>query len=270
MKKTLIYPGGEMSYRVLGSGHPLLLLHGFGESGTIWDLQSAQLAEQAMVLIPDLPGTGDSPLPTSGPFNSLETLTDQLSGMLDQEKITTCTLVGHSMGGYIALAFAERYPERLDGFGLFHSTALADSPQRKEARIKGIRLMQEYGAGPFLAEIIPGLYAETYRQEHQSAVTNHIKQSAVWATATALTGYYEAMMSRPDRTHVLAAFQKPVLMVLGSHDKTVDLKETKPQTDLLRYGFVSILESVAHMGMREAPEESLDILKSFLKKTKHP
>lgn len=270
MKKTLTYPDGEMHYRVLGNGQPLLLLHGFGESGTIWDLQSKKLAKEAMLLIPDLPGTGESPSPASGPFTSLEKYAALLTALLDTERIESCTLVGHSMGGYIALAFAEMFPERLDGFALFHSTALPDSPQRLEARKKGIRLMQEYGAGAFLAEIIPGLYSETFRQTNQAAVQQHVAESTEWARKDALTGYYEAMMSRPDRTRVLAEFPRPVCMVLGTHDKTVDLNETKPQTGLLQHGSVSILESVAHMGMREDPEASFDILRLFLQKTKQP
>jgi pimeloyl-ACP methyl ester carboxylesterase len=268
MKKTLTYPDGEMHYRIFGNGQPLLLLHGFGESGTIWDLQSQALSEHALILIPDLPGTGKSLTPASGPYNSLDEYAALINTLLDNERIERCTLVGHSMGGYIALAFAEMFPDRLDGFGLFHSTALPDSPQRIEARNKGIRLIKEYGAAPFLAEIIPGLYSESFRQTHHAAVKEHVEESAKWATKEALTGYYEAMMSRPDRRKVLAQFPRPICMILGTHDKTVDLEETKPQTELLQQGFINIMDSVAHMGMRESSEASLDILVSFLQKIK--
>ena len=270
MNRSIPYPGGLMHYRVQGEGRPLILLHGFGESGTIWNEQIDVLAAICRVIVPDLPGSGSSLPAESTSLDTMDAYAALLGALLDAEGHTSCIIIGHSMGGYIALAFAALYPNRLDGFGLFHATALADSEQRKALRSKGIRFMQEHGAAAFLKEVIPGLYADTFRVSSADIVHEHITDTCSWATPEALSGYYSAMMSRPDRTRVLADFNRPVLMVLGALDKTVDLNETLPQTNLLQYGHVHILESVAHMGMREDPERSGEILKTFILGTNKP
>ncbi len=264
MNKTLIYPGGQLHYTVAGAGRPLILLHGFGESGSIWQQQVEGLAEVCRVIVPDLPGSGSSPMHEQGSPDTLEFHADLLEALLDKEEMASCTLIGHSMGGYIALAFAENYPERLEAFGLFHSTALADSEQRRELRQKGIRFMQEFGPAAFLKEVIPALYAESFRSASTHLVQEHLEDSMKWATAEALTAYYRAMMSRPDRTHVLTDFKGPILFVLGALDKTVVLEETIPQTKLAQHSFVQVMELVAHMGMREDPEKTCDILLDFI------
>ena len=260
----MTYPGGQMGYTVQGSGQLLILLHGFGESGSIWQHQVERLAQVCRVIVPDLPGTGSSPMPEGGSLDTLEAYADLLAALLEAEGLATCTLIGHSMGGYIALAFAETYPERLDAFGLFHSTALADNEQRKELRKKGIRFMQEHGPAAFLKEVIPGLYAESFRSVSAHAVQEHLEQSAKWATAEALSAYYRAMMSRQDRTHVLADFKGPVLFILGALDKSVVLEETIPQTRLAQNAQVHVMENEAHMGMQEDPELTINILKDFM------
>jgi pimeloyl-ACP methyl ester carboxylesterase len=264
MVKVMTYRGGQMGYTLQGSGQPLILLHGFGESGSIWHHQVERLAQVCRVIVPDLPGTGSSPMPEGESLDTLEAYADLLDALLDAEGLATCTLIGHSMGGYIALAFAEKYPERLDALGLFHSTALADSEQRKELRKKGIRFMQEYGPAAFLKEVIPGLYAESFRSASPQTIQAHLEESTKWATVEALSAYYRAMMSRPDRTHVLADFKGPVLFILGALDKTVVLEETIPQTRLAQNAQVHVMKNEAHMGMQEDPEQTINILKDFM------
>jgi pimeloyl-ACP methyl ester carboxylesterase len=255
MNKAMGYSGGHMAYSMEGSGQALILLHGFGESGSIWQHQTEKLSKAYLVIVPDLPGTGMSPMPEGKSFESLEDYADLLLALLNTEGLSDCTLIGHSMGGYIALAFAEKYPDRLNALGLFHSTALADSEQRKSLRQKGIRFMQEYGASAFLQEVIPGLYSDAFRHYKPESVHEHISSSAGWATAEALGVYYKAMMDRPDRTSMLSEFKGPVLFILGAMDKTVVLEETIPQTRLPRNAYVHVMDSVAHMGMIEDPEQ---------------
>jgi len=270
MNKVMGYPGGEMSYTVEGSGQAIILLHGFGESGSIWQHQAEKLSKEYRVIIPDLPGTGRSPLPNGKSFESLEDYADLLRALLDTEGLPNCTLIGHSMGGYISLAFAEKYPDRLAGFGLFHSTALADSEQRKSLRQKGIRFMQEYGAPAFLEQVIPGLYAEAFSINAPEVVQDHITASTSWATTEALSACYRAMMARPDRSSVLSDFKGPILFILGAMDKTVVLEETIPQTSMPNTAYVHVMESVAHMGMQEDPETTCEILLDFMKQVNRP
>jgi pimeloyl-ACP methyl ester carboxylesterase len=247
----------------MGSGEVLMLVHGFGESGDIWDLQREALSKDWRLLIPDLPGSGGSTLPEAGDFE-LEDHARCLLHILDREGIAACTMVGHSMGGYITLAFAESFPERLNAMGLFHSTALPDDEERKALRLRAIDFMERHGAGPFLREAIPNLYAQGFRERHPLEVDRHVEGSVLNLGARALVSYYKAMMRRPDRRNVLSGLGNPVLMVAGEEDKTIILKDALSQSALPNECHLHVWPGVAHMGMREAPDKTRKILSGFM------
>jgi pimeloyl-ACP methyl ester carboxylesterase len=264
MEKQARFRDSVLSYDIHGAGKPLLLLHGFGEDRRIWDLQVNALQDKALLIVPDLPGSGHSGLPaTPHGFLTLEDHAEALLAILDQEGIDQCTLIGHSMGGYIALAFADRWPERLQAFGLFHSTANADSPEKRELRQRGIDFVRQHGAGKFLAEVIPNLYSDGFKETQPASVAAHIAQAQAFSD-DAVVGYYRAMMQRPDRKSVLQNFAKPVLFIMGEADKTVLLRETLPQSQLPRECHVHIWKAAAHMGMRENPSQANTVLRAFL------
>jgi pimeloyl-ACP methyl ester carboxylesterase len=265
MTKSINYRGSLLYYQDEGSGSPVILLHGFGESGSIWNEQADYLKTSFRIITPDLPGSGLSKMPETGDqFLTMDDYADAIKSILEQENIKTCTLIGHSMGGYITMAFAEKYPERLNGFGLFHSTAMADSEEKKTARQKGITFIQSHGPAAFLEEAIPNLYGAEYKANNSEALAKHVEESREFTSAT-LISYYRAMMQRPDRKAVLQNFPKPVLFIMGEEDKTVNLQETLSQSHLPRESHVHIWKAVAHMGMREAPEKSNHSLFSYLK-----
>lgn len=109
---------------------PLVLLHGFAEDSSLWDRQKEYLKDKFRLIIPDLPGSGNTPLANDS-ATSMEGLAAAVKARLDAENIQQCILVGHSMGGYVTLAFAELYPYTLKAFGLFHSTSYADTEEKK-------------------------------------------------------------------------------------------------------------------------------------------
>ena len=122
-----------MHYQVKGNGPVVMLVHGFGETAAIWDRIIQHLTGFSWI-IPDLPGSGRSGLIED---MSMEGMAESLLDILDNENLSDCIMIGHSMGGYITLAFAEKYESRLRGIGLFHSTAYADSEEKKETRRRG-------------------------------------------------------------------------------------------------------------------------------------
>lgn len=252
-------------YRTMGEGRTIVLLHGFGESGGIWQPVADPLSAEARVLIPDLPGCGAA----RGTFDprqpaSLEVWADQLARTLHDAGSATCTLVGHSMGGYIALAFAERHPQRLDGLVLFHSTALPDSEAKRTLRSRSIEFMRRHGVEAFLREAIPALYAPAFREAHPDRVDAHIRDTLGWAVPDLLIGQYQAMMDRPDRRRHLQDSRRPTLFIAGALDKAVPLEESRHQIERLRPGQGVVWDDVAHMGMWECPERTLDRLRRFL------
>src|SRR6187401_2375262 len=164
-------------YRIYGEGPTCILLHGFAEDGHIWDQQVAVLMKEFSCMVIDMPGTGDS----ASSFEkykdlSVESAADLVLKMIDQKHLEKVTLLGHSMGGYITLAFAEKYPERLNGFGLIHSTAFADSEEKVQNRLKGISMMEEYGGYSFLKNTTPNLFAAKFKAAHPEKIEALIEQ----------------------------------------------------------------------------------------------
>jgi pimeloyl-ACP methyl ester carboxylesterase len=182
MQKTIIHKSLTVFYRTeYGEGQtlpdiPLVLLHGFAEDGWIWDQQVEYLKKNHRLIIPDLPGSGRSSLLPAE--TSVEELADFINAILDAEKTEKCVLVGHSMGGYITLAFAEKYPLRLKAFGLFHSTAYSDSEEKKKARRKSIELIRNYGVPAFIRQSTPNLFSENFRRLHPEIIEGLINRYA--------------------------------------------------------------------------------------------
>ncbi|RYY92628.1 MAG: alpha/beta fold hydrolase [Chitinophagaceae bacterium] len=239
---------------------PLVLLHGFGEDSRVWDRQ-APLAEHCRLLTPDLPGSGNTAAPETW---SMESLAEAVRDRLDAEGINRCMLVGHSMGGYVALAFAERWPERLLGLGLFHSTSFADTAAKVDTRRKGIDFIRRQGADAFMKTSTPNLYSPATRERRPELIEKSMAE-ATGMDPDALIGYYEAMIARPDRTHVLKEAEIPVLFILGRHDNAVPLADGLAQCHLPRVSQVHLLEEAGHMGMRECPEQANQHLLTYLR-----
>jgi len=247
-----------------------VLLHGFGEDSSIWDKQIDFLATHYQLIVPDLPGSGKSEIIIERDLGreddqliTMSDYADLIHAILLAENVGTCIMFGHSMGGYITLAFEEKYGSQLLQFGLVHSTALADSEEKKANRLKGIELMNAYGAAPFLKNTIPNLFSKKFKQEQSAMMESLITASQSFSTA-ACTQYYRAMMHRPDRTFVLRGNLKPILFVIGTEDVAAPLVDVLPQTKLPAHSHHYILEGVGHMGMWEASENLNQILFDFI------
>ncbi|RYG69799.1 alpha/beta hydrolase [archaeon] len=247
-----------LHYRTLGEGPVLVLLHGFGEDSSIWARQEA-LATHYRLLLPDLPGSGASA--PAGDL-SMEGMADALKAVLDAEGISQCLLVGHSMGGYVALAFLERYPDYVLGLGLFHSTAYPDTDEKRETRRKGIAFIEKNGGAAFLRTSTPNLYSNASRDAHPEWVAQQLAETAPVADAT-LIAYYVSMMERPDRSALLKNARVPVLFIFGRHDNAVPLKDGLAQCVLPDRAVVYLMEEAGHMGMVECPDAANEYLLSY-------
>ncbi|MEP6512549.1 MAG: alpha/beta hydrolase [Parafilimonas sp.] len=256
MQKTFQYNNATVVYAISGRGTPVVLLHGFGETGSIWNLQVQFLKEHCMLIVPDLPGSGKSAFSNeeretrNEKRDTLEYYVESIYALLKHEGIEECIMLGHSMGGYITLAFAEKYPELLKRFGLINSTAFEDSDEKKSMRKKGIEIIEEYGAYHFLKTTIPNLFADKCKKEYPEKVEQLIEDAKAFSKK-ALQDYYRAMMNRPDRTHTLKSSKLPVLFVLGTEDNAVVLNDALPQVHLPDISYIHILEKVGHISMWE-------------------
>jgi pimeloyl-ACP methyl ester carboxylesterase len=260
MDKTIGYGNSSIFYRVEGKGLPVMFLHGFAEDHTIWDRQVNYLKNNFRIITPDLPGSGNSSFNPN--LLTMDDYADAIRAIADAEQIGGCAMIGHSMGGYIALAFAEKYPAHLKGLGLFHSTAYPDTPERKAAREKGIEFIREHGSYPFIRQSIPNLFSENFKNQHPEIAEGLIERYANF-NPESLVSYYNAMMQRPDRTRVLSNSPYPVLFIIGEQDKSVPMQDGLKQCHIPQLSYIHILENSSHMGMLEETNPSNSTIEAF-------
>jgi len=266
-EKKITFQDTAIFYHTVGEGKTVVLIHGFGEDSDIWDYQVDFLKDHFHLILPDIPGSGQSEIV---PNANIETYAEIIKAILDNERTTaflkdseSVTMIGHSMGGYITLAFAEKYPEQLDSFGLFHSTAFADSEEKKQVRSKAIDFINEKGSNVFLKTSTPGLFTKAFAEKYPERINELIEKGKKFS-AEALVQYYKAMIARPDRTEVLKTFSHPILFIIGEHDMAIPLESSLQQCYLPVQSDVNLLEKSAHMGMWEETEKCNQILSQFL------
>src|SRR4026207_1783475 len=213
MNKNILYEGKKIHYNTYGSGKPVFLIHGFGEDGTVWNNQVEFLKSKFKLIVPDLPGSGRSEMIDD---MTMEGMAEVLHTIIHEENIDKCTVIGHSMGGYITLALVESYWNHVNAFGLFHSSAFADTEEKKETRKKGIEFIKQHGAFEFLKTSTPNLFSPNSKELIPNSINDFI-ESLKGFTPDTLVAYYEAMMARPDRTNVLKNTTNPVLFIGGEY-----------------------------------------------------
>jgi pimeloyl-ACP methyl ester carboxylesterase len=240
-----------------GKGKKVILLHGFPMDHSIWNDFSSELSNEFQVVTPDLPGFGKSES-LSSPF-TLDQVAEVLIRWIEKELLHPCTIIGHSLGGYITLAIAEKRPDLLSAIGLFHSTAYADSSEKKESRSKVLTFIDAHGVQAFTSNFITPLFANS---DHPAIP--FIREVSQRSAKESVKGYTIAMRERPDRTETLKNFAKPVLILGGVNDQGMDVDSLKLQAGLNKRITLALLKDSAHMGMMEEVVESLTTVRSFL------
>jgi pimeloyl-ACP methyl ester carboxylesterase len=278
MEKIFYYQSFGISYTDTGHGTPVLLLHGFGEDSRIFDEQANFLRPHCRLIIPDLPASGNS-APIGPDFteqvskgipSSIDLIAEAMEALMKSLAIDRYILLGHSMGGYIALAMAEKYSDHLLALGLIHSTAYPDSEEKKANRRSGIESIIKNGGFAFLQTAIPGLFTESFKKEQPGRVASLIEQFNPAKTGkttldSMLIAYYEAMIARPDRTNVLSSSKVPVLFIIGTEDKAVPMADVLKQVHLPSTSVVHIHENTAHMSMMENSDSLNEQLLKFIR-----
>jgi pimeloyl-ACP methyl ester carboxylesterase len=262
MNNIILVPFRGINVRVKdeGQGNAVVLLHGYLESLDIWGDFSAKLAKRHRVISIDLPGHGASGV--VAPVHSMELLSEAVDAVLQHLGIARCVLAGHSMGGYVSLACLVAFPERLAGLCLFHSSPFADSEQKKIARKKEIRLIEQ-GKLPLICNTsIPNGFAEENRQLMASAV-EFAKLVARRTPPEGAIAILQGMLARPDRDELLRGNHLPVLFIIGKKDEYVSFESLHAVASGYPHSTVKVLEHSGHSGYLEEPEKSLQYILEF-------
>ncbi|HRG57885.1 MAG TPA: alpha/beta hydrolase [Bacteroidia bacterium] len=252
---------GKINYRVKGKGRAIVLLHGFLGSFQIWENILPELSKRYKVVLIDLPGHGNTD--NFGYVHKMDLMAEAVKAVLNQLQLRRYVIIGHSMGGYVTMAFAEKYMDNLRGVVLFHSTALADSDEKKADRDKAIKVAKK-NKEKYLKESVKKLFLPSNVKKKPE-----IFQKAVSiANETSVQGIVaaiEGMKQRRNTEVVLQFCHCPVMFIAGLHDLLLPLELHQHQFDLPQEHQLLLLEHSAHMGFYEEPEFVLKGLLPFLR-----
>lgn len=246
---TISVNGINLAYARRGKGNPLVLIHGFPLDSTSWSEIVPLLEDKFDIVLPDLRGFGQSTT-VETPY-SMSDMADDVAGLLDHLGIEKAALAGHSMGGYVALAFAKKHPNRVSGLGLVSSQALADAPEGKERRYKTAADVAEKGVGVVVEAMTPKLSADARVQAFVRGVIEKQSKEGV-------IGALKAMAEREDLTSILSSFNFPFVLIHGDADalipvdRAIEIKLDVPSAVLID------LKNAGHMPMREFPNKTAE------------
>jgi pimeloyl-ACP methyl ester carboxylesterase len=252
---------GKIAYSSHGKGRAVVLLHGFLGSKEIWEETRNALAKHFKVICIDLPGHGHSDC--YGYVHGMELMARSVKAVMDKLRCTKYVLVGHSMGGYAALAFAELFPENVKGLCLFHSTSYPDSEAKKKDRDVAIKSVKS-NPNVFIRATIRNLFAE----KNIAANKKQIALATEVADKTQRQGIVDAlegMKDRPKREIILSYADCPIQFIIGKHDNVLPYQTLLDQTKLCKHPHTLLLENSGHMGFLEQPDTCLKHLKKFLR-----
>ena len=260
MDKWIDFNGAHCYYRVEGKGKAIMLVHGFIEDGSMWTGMLNGLKKNYQVIIPDLPGFGKSSLPERE--LTMAWYAEYLHAIVKTEKVSRLILLGHSMGGYVTLNFAEKYGDMLSGFGLVNSHCFADTPQKKENRQKGIDFVKANGTRFFIRELYNSIFHESFKKKNRKLIDGMISAAQKY-TPEAVMRSGAAMMKRDDKSEVLKNTKVPVLFINGADDESAPVVYTLKQASYPAYADFNLFNTCKHMSVFERKAESLKIIRVF-------
>lgn len=262
MIKHIQFKNTPVRFSDTGKGRAIVLLHGFPETLDAWNAFTPALAKHFRVIAIDFPGHGETP--SIGYIHTMELFAECVKTVMDSLGLRRYLIAGHSMGGYAALAFADKYRGRLCGLCLFHSTALSESSEKKREREKVIEIVKK-DPRHYISDAITSLFAPENVIKFGSEI-NELKERAFRISSLAIINAQEGMKERPPYEGLLTTLDIPVLFIAGRKDRVIPYESVLKQADTCRHPTVLLLENSAHMGFLEEKELCQKTLTRFARK----
>ncbi len=257
--KQIHYKNSKIAYSEAGKGTHVVLLHGFLENQLMWQNFVSELSKKHHVITIDLLGHGQTEC--LGYIHTMEDNADVVYEVLQTLHIKKAVFIGHSMGGYVALAFAELYPNRINGLVLLNSTAYEDSKERKKNRDRAIKAVKK-DYTTFVKLSIANLFSEDSRERLENEIEN-VKSEALKTPLQGIIASLEGMKVRKDRAIIIHVAMFPILFVLGKKDPVLNYEETITQIEGTNAKLISFPDG--HMSYIENREELEKVLLDFLR-----
>jgi pimeloyl-ACP methyl ester carboxylesterase len=243
---TFYYKNIPIHYEAFGKGPAIFLLHGFLESSTMWNSLIQEFSKKNTLVTIDFPGHGKSGVISE--THSMELMAEVMNEVMQNLQISKTTLMGHSMGGYVALAYAELFPEKVERLILLNSTPTADSEERKENRDRALKVIDQ-NPQAYISMAIGNLFTETSREKFASEI-EILKREAYTFPVEGIKAAIKGMRNRKDRTEVLKNFKKEKYMILAKEDPILPILEAKKIAEqcgcslkIIEGGHMSLIEN---------------------------
>ena len=260
--RTVTVDGRTVHYRDEGRDNTrtLVLLHGFLQNLDVWSSYVLSYMNRFRVITVDLPGHGLTD--TFCDVHTMDFMARVVKDILVDAGVDQCVMVGHSMGGYVALAFADKYPYSLRGLGLISSHAMADSEQHRRYREEACQ-QAETNRANYILGFIPSLFDDSRRPALSKEIKD-IQEQSLLTTTQAVVAAQRGMAQRPSRIGLLQNIDMPVLFIYGKNDPRIDIEVAVSQTLLPRNSETHLLDQVAHMAFIEEREYVKPRLANFV------
>lgn len=255
------YKKAKIHFTDSGKGSTVVLIHGFLENTTMWRPFLSELKKRNRIICIDLPGHGKSEC--FGYTHTVEEMAECVKAVLKSKNIRKAKLIGHSLGGYVALAFADLYPDNTKGICLFFSTSRADSPQKKKDRNRAIDVVKQNHKS-FIRATFPILFRSKHRLLKKAEI-KAAKEEALKTSKQGIIAALEGMKKRPSREILLKFPPYPIHLIAGERDPIIPIKTIEQQMTRSENITGTVLKEPGHMGHLEAPKECLVEVKRFLK-----
>lgn len=259
MQKSITFKNANISFSDNGKGTAVVLIHGFLENSTMWDSIVPELSKKNRIITIDLLGHGNSDC--LGYVHSMHLFAETVEAVLKHLRIRKCIMVGHSLGGYVALAFAQKYSQKTKGLCLMNSTSNEDDNERKDLRARANKMVQSN-----FTNMVRMSFVNLFREENRAKFEEEIKLALKEALKTPIQGYIaanEGMKLRPNTNHVLKKNTFKKLIIIGEKDPVLDYKKSLNETKKTNSEYVVFPDG--HMSHIENQVELVTALKSFIK-----
>ncbi len=247
----------NIAYSKVGNGPHLCFLHGFCENKSVWEPVITDLQKDFTCISIDLPGFGD----TQEEIKSISQMAEAVMSVLSLEDVNQVVVFGHSMGGYVALELLSQSPSIFSGIGLVHSTAKADTDEKKSNRMKTIDFVSQHGTKEFFDLFAKNLVSPAHFSRLHDEIEVMIKGTSTNSIVAALL----AMIDRKDHVETLANANIPALFTMGDKDQHLNLHDIFNQASQCRLSQVDVIENCGHLSMLEDKKNCLKSIRQFLK-----
>ncbi|CDN32006.1 alpha/beta hydrolase fold [Mucinivorans hirudinis] len=263
MEKFVMSAGSAVRYSDFGKGKKVIcLLHGYLEAMEVWDSFAGGLGKEYRVIALDLPGHGFSEYGKRESV-TIDFMAEVVAGVLEKAGVERCCVVGHSMGGYVAAAVAELFPDKVEKLIFFHSTPAADSDQKKEYRKREIELIRA-GKKELLATLNPEKGFAPQNVKRCAEAIDELAEQVMMTQDEAIVAVLNGMMQRRDRTEFVSKLEIPVLFIFGRFDNHIPLAAAEKVIESVPNAQIAWLENSGHTGFTEEPEAAMDIVRAFV------